>query len=173
MGINCTCHFRSRKNESGDSDKNDYQNASLEEVKKKLSDLDADAMDIKQYLFETPMTAWNEEILKYALQSFQPGRSVFEATEDLTKRIYNDFEYKPGHTTIATPLSVVMKERKGVCQDFAHLAIAMSSFYWFTGSLCQWIYRNHFTRRSGETNWCGCFARLVQRVYSEYGMDRF
>ena len=70
------------------------------------------------------MTASNEEILQYALQSFHPGRSVFEATEDLTQRIFNDFEYKPGHTTISTPLASVMKERKGVCQDFAHLAIA-------------------------------------------------
>jgi transglutaminase-like putative cysteine protease len=83
-----------------------------------------DILEIKQYSFGTPMTAWNDEILEYALQSFQPGKSHFEATEELTTRIYKDFEYKPGHTTIATPLSVVMKERKGVCQDFAHLAIA-------------------------------------------------
>ena len=110
--------------ESGGSAAKHFPDASLEEVKKKLSDPDADAMEIKQYLFVTPMTEWNEGILQYALQSFVPVRSVFEATKDLTLRIYNDFEYKPGHTTIATPLSVVMKEKKGVCQDFAHLAIA-------------------------------------------------
>ena len=110
--------------DSGYSQTHDYPDTGLEEVKKKLLNLDADAMDIKQYLFVTPMTEWNESILQYALQSFLPGRSVFEATKDLTQRIYNDFEYKPGHTTIATPLSVVMQERKGVCQDFAHLAIA-------------------------------------------------
>ncbi|HSZ33708.1 MAG TPA: transglutaminase family protein, partial [Puia sp.] len=76
------------------------------------------------YSFATPMTNWYEEILIYASRSFQPDKSIFEAAQDLTKRIYKDFEYKPGHTTIATPLSQVMKERKGVCQDFAHLAIA-------------------------------------------------
>ena len=81
-------------------------------------------LDIRQYSFVTAMTSWNEEILKYASQSFLPEKSIFDATEDLTKRIYKDFEYKPGHTTIATPLSQVMEERKGVCQDFAHLAIA-------------------------------------------------
>jgi transglutaminase-like putative cysteine protease len=101
-----------------------YRNASLEEVKKVIQNLKGESMDIKQYCFETPMTASNEEILKFALQSFQPDKSVFEATEDLTKRIFNEFEYKPGHTTISTPLAQVMKERKGVCQDFAHLAIA-------------------------------------------------
>ena len=90
----------------------------------RLEILNGKAMNIRQYVFETPMTAWNDEIVKYALQSFTSGRPVFEATEELTRRIYKDFEYKPGHTTIATPLSVVMQERKGVCQDFAHLAIA-------------------------------------------------
>ena len=43
---------------------------------------------------------------------------------DLTKRIYSEFEYKPGFTTIATPVDDVLRDRKGVCQDFAHLAIA-------------------------------------------------
>jgi len=49
---------------------------------------------------------------------------VLEATTDLMHRIYRDFAFTPGFTTVSTPLSVVMRERKGVCQDFAHLAIA-------------------------------------------------
>jgi transglutaminase-like putative cysteine protease len=101
-----------------------YRNMVLEDVKKELSELKTDALDIKQYLYETPMTVSDENILKYTLQSFTPGRSIFEATDDLTKRIYTDFEFKPGYTTISTPLTVVMRERKGVCQDFAHMAIA-------------------------------------------------
>ena len=39
------------------------------------------------------------------------------------QRIHKDFEFKPGFTTVTTPLTVVMQQRKGVCQDFAHLAI--------------------------------------------------
>ncbi len=39
-------------------------------------------------------------------------------------RIFNDFEYKPGFTTVNTPLKEVIKARKGVCQDFADLAIS-------------------------------------------------
>jgi transglutaminase-like putative cysteine protease len=38
-------------------------------------------------------------------------------------RIFNDFTFKPGFTTVSTPLSEVLKHRRGVCQDFAHLAI--------------------------------------------------
>ncbi len=121
-----TVHVTSEveRTDSGISITLEYLPAGLEEVKKELLTLDTNAIDIKQYSFGTPMTAWNEEIFDYAMKSFQQGKSVFEATKDLTQRIYNDFEYKPGYTTIATPLSVVMQEKKGVCQDFAHLGIA-------------------------------------------------
>ena len=81
-------------------------------------------LDIKQYIFQTPMTAWDNQILEFARRSFSPGRSIYEAALELTERIFTEFEYKPGYTTIATPLAVVMKQRKGVCQDFTHLAIA-------------------------------------------------
>jgi len=80
--------------------------------------------EIRQFIFETPMTEWNEEIEAYAGVSFQPGRPVPEAAGDLMRRIYADFEFTPGFTTISTPVAEVMKERKGVCQDYAHLAIA-------------------------------------------------
>jgi transglutaminase-like putative cysteine protease len=84
----------------------------------------ASADDISQYIFATPMTTGNEEMEAYARVSFLPGRPLLEAARDLMHRIYTDFSFTPGFTTISTPLSVVMRERKGVCQDFAHLAIA-------------------------------------------------
>ena len=62
--------------------------ANLEDIKLELLKEGAASMEIKQYLFDTPMTGFNEEILLYALKSFTPGRSVFEATEELTHRIY-------------------------------------------------------------------------------------
>jgi transglutaminase-like putative cysteine protease len=99
-------------------------NDTIEEVKQTLLEGRAASNETRQFMLETPMTAWNEEIKAYALRSFLPGRTVLEATKELMHRIYNDFEFKPGFTTIATPLSVVMQQRVGVCQDFAHFAIA-------------------------------------------------
>lgn len=83
-----------------------------------------DPAEIKQFIFATPMTAVSQDIADYARQSFLAGRPVLEAVTDLMHRIYRDFEFTAGFTTIATPLADVMRERKGVCQDFAHLAIA-------------------------------------------------
>src|SRR4029450_10906293 len=34
------------------------------------------------------------------------------------------FAFDPGSTTIATPVTRVLADRRGVCQDFAHLMIA-------------------------------------------------
>lgn len=78
----------------------------------------------KQFMTATNITASTDHIKEYASHSFLHGRPLFEAASDLMKRIHTDFAYTPDFTTVSTPLSVVMKERKGVCQDFAHLGIA-------------------------------------------------
>ncbi|CAN5396144.1 transglutaminase family protein [soil metagenome] len=80
--------------------------------------------DVKQFIASTPMTEADDAIEAYAKQSFPQGRPLYEGCKNLMNRIFADFKFQSGFTTISTPLSVVMKERKGVCQDFAHLAIA-------------------------------------------------
>jgi transglutaminase-like putative cysteine protease len=49
---------------------------------------------------------------------------VFESLAALCSKIYADFEYRPGSTSVTTPLSEAFANRRGVCQDFAHLGIA-------------------------------------------------
>lgn len=39
--------------------------------------------------------------------------------------IYTDYEYDPNFSTLVTPISDVLQAKRGVCQDFAHLAIAV------------------------------------------------
>jgi len=60
----------------------------------------------------------------YARRSFQPGRPLMEAALDLTHRIHEDFTFDATATTVTTPVTKVLAERRGVCQDFAHLQIA-------------------------------------------------
>jgi transglutaminase-like putative cysteine protease len=48
---------------------------------------------------------------------------VLAALRDLTQRIYTDFTYDPTATSVSTPLKDVLRHRRGVCQDFAHLQI--------------------------------------------------
>ena len=101
-----------------------YPDQSWEMVRDMLLVSTGEFMEEKQFTNPTEITATIAEIKNYAEKSFTPGKPLFEAVYDLIKRIYTDFKFTPGFTTVSTPLSVVMKERKGVCQDFAHLAIS-------------------------------------------------
>ena len=47
-----------------------------------------------------------------------------EAAQNLMHRIYADFKFDPDFSTVSTPVTEVMRLKRGVCQDFAHLAIA-------------------------------------------------
>jgi len=53
-----------------------------------------------------------------------PGASLFEAARDLMHRIHADFTYDGRSTQINTPALEALTQRKGVCQDFAHIMIA-------------------------------------------------
>jgi transglutaminase-like putative cysteine protease len=85
---------------------------------------DPDCIDARMYTLESDFIEFSKAVRDYSNKSFTSGRPLLEAVEDLMHRIYQDFDYVPGFSTIATPLSEVLRHRKGVCQDFAHLAIA-------------------------------------------------
>lgn len=78
-----------------------------------------------QFCFDSRLVRTSDELGEYAREIFRPGRLLVDALEDLTHRVYEDFEYDPRATTISTPVEHVFESRKGVCQDFAHVQIAM------------------------------------------------
>jgi transglutaminase-like putative cysteine protease len=65
-----------------------------------------------------------DEIREYAAPSFGPQRPLVDVLRDLASRIFTDFTYRSGSTTISTGVKEVLAAREGVCQDFARLAIA-------------------------------------------------
>jgi transglutaminase-like putative cysteine protease len=65
-----------------------------------------------------------DELRDYAAPSFETERPLIEVLRDLNSRIYRDFTYRSGSTTVSTQVSEVLAAREGVCQDFARLAIA-------------------------------------------------
>lgn len=44
---------------------------------------------------------------------------------ELNGRIYEAFAYEPGHTQVDSPIDVALAARRGVCQDYAHVMIAL------------------------------------------------
>lgn len=63
------------------------------------------------------------QLVELASSSFTPGRPIVEATMGLCSSIFESFVFDPSFTEVSTPLDLVMSERRGVCQDFAHLAV--------------------------------------------------
>ena len=82
------------------------------------------ALDVLQFAFESPFTRATADLAAYARESFVPGRPILEAALDLTGRIFRDFRYESGTTSVSTPVEEVFRSRHGVCQDFAHLELA-------------------------------------------------
>lgn len=56
---------------------------------------------------------------------FREADEIGDCLLRLNTWIYKNFTYKPGATDISTPLPMILEMRKGVCQDFAHLMLAI------------------------------------------------
>jgi transglutaminase-like putative cysteine protease len=86
-------------------------------------DLSPDVLAVREFCFESPLVPLSAAVRAYAEPSFPAGRPLVDAVSDLTERIFENFVYDPGFTTVTTPIEDVLRFRRGVCQDFAHLAI--------------------------------------------------
>lgn len=82
-----------------------------------------DVLAARQFCADSPAAAASPAVRAYAAPSFRAGRTMVDTVADLTDRIFDDFAYEPGATTVATPVDDVLVMRRGVCQDFAHLAV--------------------------------------------------
>jgi len=86
--------------------------------------VDEETLLAREFCLDSPMIRSSDAVREYALPSFDEERPLLSAVRELTSRIYHDFKYDPGFSTVATPLHDVLEHKRGVCQDFAHLAIA-------------------------------------------------
>ena len=77
-----------------------------------------------EFIFASPFIPRHADFSDYARPSFAPGVSVLAAAQDLMRRIFTDFTYESQSTQINTPALQALAQKKGVCQDFAHIMIA-------------------------------------------------
>lgn len=81
-------------------------------------------IELAAYRVASPMVPICDECADYARASFTPGRPWLEACFELTRRIRKEFAYDPKATTVTTRVTEVLAQKRGVCQDFAHLMIS-------------------------------------------------
>lgn len=80
--------------------------------------------DIIQYTLPSQFIPHSDTIRNFASDCFREDATLWGGCHALMQKIFRQFEFKPGFTTINTPVETVIKIKKGVCQDFAHLMIA-------------------------------------------------
>ena len=89
-----------------------------------LNDRSPEALEALEFTFASPYVPLVAELRAYAADSFPPGRPILAGARELTHRIFTDFTYEPGATTLGTGVVRAFAMRRGVCQDFAHIQIA-------------------------------------------------
>jgi transglutaminase-like putative cysteine protease len=94
------------------------------DVNQVLSRQGRDLYDIVQYILPSRFIPKNDVIKEFSEDCFAEDATMWAACSGLMQKIYKTIEFKPGFTTINTPVEHVVKARKGVCQDFAHLMIS-------------------------------------------------
>ena len=77
-----------------------------------------------EFSFASARAPRHQEFAAYAKSSFPAGRPALLAACDLMQRIHADFTYQAQSTEVHTPPLQALAQRKGVCQDFAHIMIA-------------------------------------------------
>jgi transglutaminase-like putative cysteine protease len=84
----------------------------------------APASEASQFALASPYIAPSADVVAFASRSFTGGRPLLAAAVDLMHQIYDEFTFDAAATSITTPITKVLEERRGVCQDFAHFQIA-------------------------------------------------
>ncbi|WP_159947471.1 transglutaminase family protein [Polaribacter septentrionalilitoris] len=116
---------RSYEAQKNASISDECKSVTLEQALAKLKVLSPEIIEAKQYVLDSAfINNISKTIHNYAKKSFQKERSVFEATNELMQRIFKEFKFDASFSTVATPIDEVIEAKKGVCQDFAQVAIA-------------------------------------------------
>jgi transglutaminase-like putative cysteine protease len=76
-----------------------------------------------EFVFASPFVSLLPQLRDYAFRSFPDGQPMLVGALDLLRRIHADFTYDTESTDVSTPLAVAFEQRRGVCQDYAHVGI--------------------------------------------------
>jgi transglutaminase-like putative cysteine protease len=78
----------------------------------------------REYVQSSPLAPVDALFARYVNDLAQPGMSVFKLASELCQRIHREFVYAPSATDVNTSPLQALQLKRGVCQDFAQVAIA-------------------------------------------------
>ncbi len=119
--------------------------------------------EAREYIYPSFYTPWLPELHAWARKSFPPGRAVLAGAQDLMARIAAEFRFDKTATSVSTPLLEMFHEKRGVCQDFAHLQIACLRGIGNSGAVCERLPSHPAAAGPGEALRRRCLPRMGSR----------
>lgn len=81
--------------------------------------------DVFEYLQPTEIVEIGRDAVQWARRYLRGSMRLGVGLQRLNEAIHDSFAYTKGATDNSTPLGAIWKERKGVCQDFAHIGLSI------------------------------------------------
>jgi transglutaminase-like putative cysteine protease len=78
-----------------------------------------------EYLMPSPHVTWNGQVVDMARSAVEDGRSYVGNVRSVVGAVGDVLTYTPGSTEVGTSIDEILEHRSGVCQDYAHLSIAL------------------------------------------------
>ncbi|MEP7065722.1 MAG: transglutaminase family protein [Gemmatimonadota bacterium] len=82
--------------------------------------------ELADYLSPSTLVQASAELAAIA-EAYRPSapEGTFDSVRQLSKYVHDEFTYQKNVTTVATTADDLLRQRTGVCQDFAHLLIGL------------------------------------------------
>ncbi len=80
--------------------------------------------DAVHYLLGSARATPDERVRDFADDCFDESASIIEGLEQLVSKIHRSFGFDASTTTVTSTVDDLFEHGAGVCQDFAHLAVA-------------------------------------------------
>ncbi len=125
------------------------------------------------FRFSSPMVPLDNIFAEYAADDFPPGRPILQGVMALTHRIFDEFEFDPKATDVATLVTEALRKRAGVCQDFAHVMLACLRSLGLPARYVSGYLETQATCWAGEIGGRRCFTRMgLGLLRREVWLDR-
>jgi transglutaminase-like putative cysteine protease len=80
---------------------------------------------MRPYLTSSRYVTVGHEIWRLALDAKEDRQDVFETVQAIMHHVHKHWTYAPNSTHAQTHMAEVLADKRGVCQDFAHVMIGM------------------------------------------------
>ncbi|MDE2815333.1 MAG: transglutaminase family protein [Chloroflexota bacterium] len=86
-----------------------------------------DSFALWDFTHDSPLARSSPALTAFiARESIKPADDPLQAVGMLSEKLHSVFAYMPGSTSAASPIDHILESGRGVCQDYAHVMIAIA-----------------------------------------------